>query len=406
MRLPFFLRLVFNKYFFQKMAAFALLGLFAYALSDFLFVFLITFLFAFLFLDLSTWVSKRIAAFAKTLRPGKFRSAVNKANRLAVIVTVIYLAFIAAVVFLFSNLVPQVLQESKGIVSEVPGIVSHVEKSISGIETAMKVDLGLKSAISSYFDKASMEKTAKDVFENVKNASAVLMKILMALILSYVFIIDRNKITGYLETVKRGNFAFLYEEYSVIFAKIGKGFGLIFKAQAFIALVNALLTVLGLLLISAVHGGDVFPYVSTLGVMVFIMGFVPVLGFILSTVPILIVGYNYGGQPVILLLMLMIAVVHATEAYYLNPKIVSSYMEFPVFITFLILLVSEHFFGFVGLLIGVPLFYIIVDVAKDLDVFVNKVKKVSSAIDTTKTSTKDAIHKNIRLSRSQGPSGE
>ena len=59
-----------------------------------------------------------------------------------------------------------------------------------------------------------------------------------------------------------------------------------------------------------------------------------------------------------------------------------------------------------GALIGVPLFYIIVDVAKDLDVFVNKVKKVSSAIDTTKTSTKEAIHKNIRLSRSQGPSGE
>lgn len=406
MRLPFFLRLVFNKYFFQKMAAFALLGLFVYALSDFLFVFLITFLFAFLFLDLSTWISKKLAAFAKTLRPGKFRSGVNRANRIGFIVTVVYLAFIAAVVFLFSNLVPQVLQESKGIVSEVPGIVSHVERSISSIESTLKIDLGLKSAITSYFDKASMEKTAKDVFENLRNAGIVLGKIFIALILSYVFIIDRNKISGYLETVKRGNFAFLYDEYSVILSKIGKGFGLIFKAQAFIALVNALLTVLGLLLISAVNGGDVFPYVSTLGVMVFIMGFVPVLGFILSTVPILIVGYNYGGQPVILMLAVMIAVVHVTEAYYLNPKIVSSYMEFPVFITFLILLVSEHFFGFVGLLIGVPLFYIIVDVAKDLDLFVNKVKKVSSAIDTTKTSTKDAIHKNIRLSRSQGPSGE
>lgn len=169
---------------------------------------------------------------------------------------------------------------------------------------------------------------------------------------------------------------------------------------------NALLTTLGLLLISAVHGGDVFPYISTLGVMVFIFGFVPVLGFIISTVPILIVGYNYGGQSVVLMLLLMIAIVHAVEAYYLNPKIVSSYMEFPVFITFLILLISEHIFGFIGLLIGVPLFYILIDVARDLDAFVNKVKKVSSAIDTTKTSTKEAIHKNIRLSRSQGPSDE
>ncbi len=47
----------------------------------------------------------------------------------------------------------------------------------------------------------------------------------------------------------------------------------------------------------------------------------------------------------------MIALVHAIEAYYLNPKIVSSYVHFPVFVTFLILLVSEHIAGLLGLLI-------------------------------------------------------
>lgn len=47
----------------------------------------------------------------------------------------------------------------------------------------------------------------------------------------------------------------------------------------------------------------------------------------------------------------MMTIVHAIEAYILNPKIVSSYIDFPVFITFIILIVSEHFFGLVGLLI-------------------------------------------------------
>lgn len=96
----------------------------------------------------------------------------------------------------------------------------------------------------------------------------------------------------------------------------------------------------------------------------------------------------------------MIAFVHAVEAYYLNPKIVSSYMEFPVFITFLILLVSEHFMGFIGLLIGVPLFYILLDLGKDFNAYVVKIRKISSTIDAQKTTTKEAIHKNIRLSRS------
>ncbi len=405
MKLPFLLRLIFNRYFFQKAVAIALLGLFAYALSDFLLIFLITFLFAYLFLDLSNWLSAKAAHFSKNTNSKILKSFISRFNKLPIIVTGLYLVFVTLVVFIFSNLVPHVLQESKGIVSEIPGIVDRVERSVSSLEASLKVDLGLKGALSSFFDKQSMEQTVKDVFENLRNAGIVFSKIIIALILSYVFIIDRAKITRYLESVKRGNFAFLYDEYAVILSKIAKGFGLIFKAQAFIALVNAILTTIGLLLIGVIHGGGAFPYVSTLAVMVLILGFVPVLGFILSSVPLLIVGYNYGGQSVVLMLMLMIAIVHSVEAYYLNPKIVSSYMEFPVFVTFIILLISEHAFGFVGLLIGVPLFYILIDVAKDLDVFVNKVKRVSSTIDTTKTSTKEAIHKNIRLSRSQG-SGE
>lgn len=103
---------------------------------------------------------------------------------------------------------------------------------------------------------------------------------------------------------------------------------------------------------------------------------------------------------------IMIAVVHSVEAYYLNPKIVSSYMEFPVFITFLILLVSEHFMGFIGLMVGVPLFYIFLDIAKDFDEYVVKIQKISNTIDTQKTNTKEAIHKDIRLSRSGKRSSE
>jgi predicted PurR-regulated permease PerM len=66
----------------------------------------------------------------------------------------------------------------------------------------------------------------------------------------------------------------------------------------------------------------------------------------------------------------MIAFVHAIEAYYLNPRIVSSYVHIPVFVTFIILLISEHFFGLVGLLIGVPLFIIILDFIEDIDTYI------------------------------------
>jgi predicted PurR-regulated permease PerM len=71
----------------------------------------------------------------------------------------------------------------------------------------------------------------------------------------------------------------------------------------------------------------------------------------------------------------MIAFVHAMEAYYLNPRIVSSYVHIPVFVTFIILLLSEHFFGLIGLLIGVPLFIITLGFVEDIDKHISYIKQ-------------------------------
>ncbi len=75
-----------------------------------------------------------------------------------------------------------------------------------------------------------------------------------------------------------------------------------------------------------------------------------------------------------MLAVAMIAIVHAIEAYYLNPRIVSSYVHIPVFIIFIILLISEHFLGLVGLLIGVPLFVITLEFLEDIDTHISHIK--------------------------------
>lgn len=123
------------------------------------------------------------------------------------------------------------------------------------------------------------------------------------------------------------------------------------------------------------HREGAFPFIFTLSLIVFICGFIPVFGTFLSGVPILILAYGYGGFSMVMACVAMIAVVHFIEAYYLNPKIVSSYMHFPIFITFVILLVSEHLFGLIGLLIGIPFFSVILGLIEDFDVYVSEIKK-------------------------------
>ena len=58
----------------------------------------------------------------------------------------------------------------------------------------------------------------------------------------------------------------------------------------------------------------------------------------------------------------MIAVVHAIEAYILNPKIMSAKTHLPVFYTFIVLIFGQHFFGVWGLILGIPIFVFLLDV--------------------------------------------
>jgi len=176
----------------------------------------------------------------------------------------------------------------------------------------------------------------------MKEYGAIFVKVIISLILSYMFIVDSEKLGKYLLGMKNSHFGFFYEEYRKIIAKIVKTFGAVFKAQSMIALVNAILTTLGIILIGLIHG-QTFPALYTITIIVFICGFIPVLGTFISSVPILLIGYaNYGGWNILIEIVLLISVVHAIEAYYLNPKIVSSYTKLPLSLTFLILIMSEY----------------------------------------------------------------
>lgn len=214
----------------------------------------------------------------------------------------------------------------------------------------------------------------------------------LGLVMSYIFIIDRNDVKMFFSRMKRGNFAFIYREFQYFSEKIIFGFGRVFKAQGIIAFVNAVLTIIGLLIIGFMFPAGHFPYIFTLSIIVFIFGFIPVFGTFLSGLPIIIIGYGIGGFPIVMAIILMISIIHAIEAYILNPRIVSSYMHFPVFVTFATLIVAEHAMGMIGMLIGVPILAILISVFRDLDAYITEVRKNYSA---TKKEEKTIITEHI-----------
>ena len=170
---------------------------------------------------------------------------------------------------------------------------------------------------------------------------------LLALLFSYLILIDLNRIKagiGRLRTSRVGDF---YEEAAPPIARFGMLLGRAIEAQAAIAVINTVLTLIGLLLLG-------IPLIAMLSVIVFFCSFVPVLGVFISTTPIVLVALNTGGPGLSLAAIGLVIVIHAVEAYLLNPLIYGRHLKLNPVLTLIILYVGYHAFGLWGMLLGVP----------------------------------------------------
>ena len=146
-------------------------------------------------------------------------------------------------------------------------------------------------------------------------------------------------------------------------------FGKVIEAQFIIAIVNTVLSVIALWIMD-------FPQLFGLGIMIFFLGLIPVAGVIISLIPLSLIAYTIGGFVQVLYILIIIAIIHAIEAYILNPKLMSSKTDLPIFYTFIVLIFSEHFFGVWGLIIGIPIFVFLLDVLEVTNTGDNKKHKV------------------------------
>jgi predicted PurR-regulated permease PerM len=170
---------------------------------------------------------------------------------------------------------------------------------------------------------------------------------LLALLFSYLILIDLNRIKAGISRLRTSRVGDFYEEAAPPIARFGILLGRAIEAQAAIAVINTVLTLIGLLLLD-------IPLVAMLSVIVFFCSFVPVLGVFISTTPIVLVALNTGGPGLSLAAIGLVIVIHAIEAYLLNPIIYGRHLKLNPVLTLIILYVGYHAFGLWGMLLGVP----------------------------------------------------
>lgn len=177
----------------------------------------------------------------------------------------------------------------------------------------------------------------------------------LSFILSLAILLEKETIKRFGQRLEESKISYIYK-YCIYFGgSFAKSFGKVMKVQVMIAFINCIISMICLTALG-------FPQIPALGLMIFLLGLVPVAGVFVSLIPLCIIAFNIGGIMKVVAVLIMIAVIHAIEAYVLNPKLMSTKTKLPVCLVFIILVVGEHYLGPWGLLIGVPIFIFLMDI--------------------------------------------
>jgi predicted PurR-regulated permease PerM len=349
-------------------------------MKDFAIFFLATFLCAYLFHEATEWSQKHIHWLAKK-GPKQFSPLLLGIAEKHVLLTALYLFFAFVCIFAIRDIGPALTRDMIDLLQWLSQRIS-VNLGIAEIQYTLSKWQNLSSQINHLLNIISPQTDTSAILDELLRISGLLMQILFAYILSYIWLLEYEKVEKYFWKIKKGPFSFFYRDIKIILEKIQKSFWVVFQAQSKIAIINTLLTVLGMVVIGLFYqklspdGDYIYPYLLALWCITFIASFIPILWIFIGGLPIVFAGVvEYPGWSIVVTVITMIIVIHAFEWYFLSPRLVGKWAKLPIPVVFLILVMAEHFIGVIGVFIGVPLYLLVLELFASIGHAIEKIQK-------------------------------
>lgn len=269
-----------------------------------------------------------------------------KLNRRFVVV-VVYLIFLIAIAALATLVLPRLLGEARNFGEQIPVSLRKIESWAATLDNSYA--LPALERVREFLSPDQM------IMRGWTIGRAFLEKGLqygswffIGLLFSFLIMLDLPKLLRGVRSLRFTRLAEVYDETADSVALFAKVVGENFRAQLIISAVNTLLTAIGLYFLGV-------KAIVLLCTVVFFCGLIPVLGVFISSVPIFLMAVNTGGIMLGLWSMVLVVVIHAIEAYFLNPRIVSAVMSINPVMTLIILYIAHSLIGIWGMLLGVPI---------------------------------------------------
>ncbi|MDR2611716.1 MAG: AI-2E family transporter [Deltaproteobacteria bacterium] len=279
----------------------------------------------------------------------RFFTHVLKVRRRRVVVCGIYAMLLLAIATFIIMGFPKILAEAGEFTRQLPQSIAKVEQNIDGFIEA-------NPAIGPFLEKAR-EGVTLDILVGkgwgwgrsiISRGWHYISWFFIAIIFSFLIVFDLPDLIQKFRSLRYTRLHTVYDETVSSVIQFGKVVGENFKAQIYISAINTALTFTGLTIIGT-------GMTALLSVVVFACGLVPVMGVFISSVPVMLVAINAGGLAMLSYVLILIVVIHAIEAYILNPRIVSSVHHINPVVTLIILYIAHSLMGMWGMFLGVPI---------------------------------------------------
>jgi len=237
---------------------------------------------------------------------------------------------------------------------EHEGLLAQVASYLADPERARAVDQAIDRVIDEVFKagEGAADAEGSGPVQWLQGLVGGIIKavvyILLGLLFSFMIVWDAPRLGRGLTALESSRLGEVFGEVAPSIATFARLLGRAFEAQTAIAVLNTVLTALGLLILGV-------PGIGFLSVVVFLCSFVPIVGVYASTLPMLIVALREGGVVLALGVIVMVTVVHVVEAYVLNPRIYGAHMKLHPLVVLVVLFLGQHLLGLWGLILAVPL---------------------------------------------------
>lgn len=208
--------------------------------------------------------------------------------------------------------------------------------------------------LTEFFETDQGSSLAQRLFQNISVLVGGLVNLIILFVVSFYLSVQEQGIERFIRILT----PLKHENYAIdLWHRTKKKIGAWFNGQLLLALIVAILTYLGLVILGS-------PYALLLALLAGIFGMIPY-GIIIALVPAVIIAFIHGGWRFGLMVLLMYWVVQQITDYVLQPIILKKLTGLPTLVVILSVIIAGSLAGVIGVVIAVPVAVFILELVHD-----------------------------------------